>query len=70
MIDRVWWIWQNLDLQTRQYAIAGAGTSLNHPISPNTTQETVVNIGQANDGPIAMKDIMSTTARPFCYVYL
>ncbi|OGM44332.1 tyrosinase [Aspergillus bombycis] len=70
MIDRVWWIWQNLDLQKRQNAISGTGTFMNNPASPNTTLDTVIDIGYANGEPIAMRDIMSTTAGPFCYVYL
>ncbi|KAB8218613.1 hypothetical protein BDV33DRAFT_120832 [Aspergillus novoparasiticus] len=70
MIDRVWWIWQNLDLQKRQNAISGTGTFMNNPASPNTTLDTVIDIGYANGGPIAMRDLMSTTAGPFCYVYL
>ncbi|KAE8346534.1 hypothetical protein BDV24DRAFT_175520 [Aspergillus arachidicola] len=70
MIDRVWWIWQNLDLRKRQNAISGTGTFMNNPASPNTTLDTVIDIGYANGGPIAMRDLMSTTAGPFCYVYL
>lgn len=70
MIDRVWWIWQNLDSKNREYAISGTGTFLNEPPSANTTLETVVDLGFANGGPIKMKDLMSTTAGPFCYVYV
>lgn len=70
MIDRVWWIWQNLDLENRLNAISGTGTFLNQPASANTTLETFVDIGFANGGPIQMKEIMSTTAGPFCYVYV
>ncbi|KAE8158513.1 hypothetical protein BDV40DRAFT_20072 [Aspergillus tamarii] len=70
MIDRVWWIWQNLDLHKRQNAISGTGTFMNNPASPNTTLDTVIDIGHANGGPIAMRDLMSTTAGPFCYVYV
>lgn len=70
MIDRVWWIWQSLDLERRQYAISGTGTFMNAPVSPNTTLDTVVNVGYANSGPVAMRDLMSTTAGRFCYVYV
>ncbi|KAJ5168519.1 uncharacterized protein N7482_004113 [Penicillium canariense] len=58
MIDRVWWIWQNLDLKTRQDAISGTGTFLNEPVSANTTLDTVIDIGYANGSPIAMRDLM------------
>jgi tyrosinase len=70
MIDRTWWIWQNLDLKNRQNAISGTGTFLNSPASANTTLDTVIDIGLAGEGPIAMRDIMSTTSGPFCYIYL
>ncbi|KAF7594719.1 hypothetical protein BBP40_008612 [Aspergillus hancockii] len=70
MIDRVWWIWQNLDLKKRQNAISGTGTFMNNPSSANTTLDTVIDIGYANGEPIAMRDLMSTTGGPFCYVYL
>jgi tyrosinase len=70
IIDRVWWIWQSLDLETRQYAISGTGTFLDQPASPNITLETVIDIGYANGGPIAMGELMSTTMGPFCYVYV
>jgi tyrosinase len=70
MIDRVWWIWQNLDLPNRQDAISGTGTFLNEPPSANTTLDTVVNLGYAAAKPTAMRDLMSTTAGPFCYVYV
>jgi tyrosinase len=69
MIDRVWWIWQNLDLANRQNAISGTGTFLNVPPSPNTTLDTIIDIGYAAGSPIAMKDLMSTIDGPFCYVY-
>ncbi|GIJ92616.1 hypothetical protein Asppvi_001894 [Aspergillus pseudoviridinutans] len=69
-IDRVWWIWQALDLKNRQYAISGTGTFMNQPASPNTTLSTVIDLGYAYGGSIAMQDLMSTVDGPFCYVYL
>lgn len=70
MIDRVWWIWQNLDAKAREYAISGTNTFMNQPPSPNTTLDTVITLRYANGDPIAMRDLMSTTAGRFCYVYL
>ncbi|CAG8078514.1 unnamed protein product [Penicillium salamii] len=70
MIDRTWWIWQNLDLKKRGNAISGTGTFLNQPESANTTLDTVIDIGHAGAGPIAMRDLMSTVSGPFCYIYL
>lgn len=70
MIDRVWWIWQNLDLKKRLNAISGTGTFLNNPESPDTTLDTLVDLGYAGGESIAMRDLMSTISGPFCYVYL
>ncbi|PVH67724.1 putative tyrosinase, partial [Cadophora sp. DSE1049] len=70
MIDRVWWIWQNLDLANRKNAISGTGTFLNFPPSANTTLDTMIDIGYAGGTSIAMRDLMSTTSGPFCYTYL
>lgn len=70
MIDRVWWIWQNLDLKSREYAISGTETFLNEPASKNTTLQTVVDLGYANGVPRKMKELMSTTKGPFCYAYV
>ncbi|KAI6711691.1 hypothetical protein PZA11_006351 [Diplocarpon coronariae] len=71
-IDRTWWIWQMQDPQNRINAISGTGTFLNNPESPNTTLDTIIDLGFAgNDvyGPTAMRDLMSTTAGPLCYTY-
>lgn len=70
MIDKVWWIWQNLDLPQRQNAISGTGTFLNSPPSANTTLDTLINLGYAAGSPTPMRDLMSTTAGPFCYIYV
>lgn len=72
MIDRVWWIWQTLDVQKRTGAegISGTGTFMNQPPSPNTTLDTTIDLGYAAGSPIKMRDLMSTTAGPFCYIYL
>ncbi|KAI6782244.1 uncharacterized protein J7T54_008330 [Emericellopsis cladophorae] len=72
-IDRIWWIWQMLDPQTRIHssvAIAGTNTFLNQPPSADTTLEDYVEYGYA-DGPARqIKDLMSTLGGPFCYIYL
>ncbi|PSN70209.1 Di-copper centre-containing protein [Corynespora cassiicola Philippines] len=72
MIDRVWWIWQLLDRETRTGAegISGTGTFLNEPPSANTTLDTVIDLGYAGGAPLPMRDLMSTTDGPFCYIYL
>ncbi|EEP82997.1 conserved hypothetical protein [Uncinocarpus reesii 1704] len=70
MIDRVWWIWQSLDPKNRRNAIHGTGTFLNQPPSPNTTLDTLIDLGHAGGSVRPMRDLMSTTDGPFCYTYL
>lgn len=68
-IDRVWTIWQWLDIEKRQNQVAGTGTFLNSPPSPDTTLDTVVDLGYAAGTPTKMADLMSTVNGPFCYLY-
>ncbi|KAL7619804.1 hypothetical protein AAE478_010349 [Parahypoxylon ruwenzoriense] len=70
MIDLVWWMWQLLDFKNRRNAISGTGTFLNSPPSPDTTLDDVIDLGYAGGGPITMRELMSTTDGPFCYIYL
>lgn len=72
MIDRTWWIWQQLDRNTRTGAdgISGTGTFLNSPPSPDTTLDTPIDLGFAAGPPQKMADLMSTTEGPMCYIYL
>jgi len=69
-IDRVYWIWQNLDLETRLKTIAGTITFMNQPPSRNATVEDILQLG-VNDGfeGIKIKDALSTMKGPFCYIY-
>lgn len=71
-IDRVWWIWQNLNAKTAfsEKGISGTGTFLDAPPSANTTLETPIDLGYAWKDVVKMKDLMSTTSGPFCYTYL
>lgn len=72
MIDRTWWIWQQLDKRTRQSekGISGTGTFLDSPPSANTTLDTVIDLGYAASPAVTMNDLMSTTEGPLCYIYL
>ncbi|KAI4860409.1 Di-copper centre-containing protein [Hypoxylon rubiginosum] len=69
MIDLTWWTWQHLDYNNRLNAISGTGTFLDSPPSANTTLDTVIDLSYAGGGPIAMRELMSTTDGPFCYTY-
>jgi hypothetical protein len=68
-IDRIWWIWQNQDLANRQNAIAGTHTINDIPPSANTTLDDIIDIGQNAPG-ITIREAMSTTSGPFCYIYI
>lgn len=70
MIDRVWWIWQNLDLGARIESIAGTITINNRPPSRNGTIDDVLNLGVLAPDNISLRDLMSTVENPFCYIYL
>lgn len=68
MIDRVWTQWQEVDLANRQYAISGTRTISNIPPSANATLDDVLSWDIL--GPeMTMRDLMSTSAGPFCYRY-
>jgi tyrosinase len=72
MIDRVWWIWQALDMKTRtgEKGVVGTGTFLNGPPSANTTLDTMIDVGYAAGPPVKLADLMSTTDGPMCYIYI
>ncbi|OLN85068.1 Grixazone synthase 4 [Colletotrichum chlorophyti] len=73
MIDRVWWIWQMLSPQERQYgevALSGTKTFMNEPPSANGTFDDYLEYGYVGAKPLKIRDAMSTVAGPFCYVYL
>ncbi|KAK1514570.1 uncharacterized protein CCOS01_13851 [Colletotrichum costaricense] len=72
MIDRVWWMWQMLSPQVRQYgatALSGTNTFLDQPPSANTTMDDVLQYGWVGES-LKIRDALSTVAGPFCYVYL
>jgi tyrosinase len=73
-IDRTWWIWQNQDPASRSSpkgnnSLAGTITLNNSPPSRNTRLDDVIDLG-VNAKSILIEDALSTTAGPFCYVYV
>lgn len=71
-IDRIWWIWQMIDPQNRLWgnnAINGTGTFLNLPPSPPQTLDTTIEMPWITDNVPKIRDLMSTTQGPFCYIY-
>jgi tyrosinase len=72
MVDRVWWIWQNQDIENRRNVIAGTVTMMNQPLSRNGTLNDTISLGVALEETspnITNADAMSTLAGPFCYIY-
>ncbi|KAI9802053.1 MAG: hypothetical protein M1833_001974 [Piccolia ochrophora] len=68
MIDRVWWIWQNLEPETRLQAISGTITISNRPPSRNGTLEDLTDLG-VNAPPVPLGQLLDTMSGPFCYTY-
>jgi tyrosinase len=67
MIDRSWYIWQSQDLQNRMQVISG-GTSM---FGGGAAQKLTDNVDLSNlvSKVYQIKDLVSTTDGPFCYVY-
>lgn len=70
MIDRVWWIWQSLDLSSRVETIAATITINNTPPSRNGTLDDTLNLGVIAPTDVKLRELMSTVNGPFCYLYL
>ncbi|PGH14616.1 hypothetical protein AJ79_02951 [Helicocarpus griseus UAMH5409] len=66
-IDRVWWIWQNLDPANRLHVVAG-GTSMFGPSTRNGTVDDPTDLGYLGEA-YRLGDLLSTTDGPFCYIY-
>ncbi|EOD47694.1 Tyrosinase [Neofusicoccum parvum] len=73
-IDRVWWMWQMQDPETRTAgasAVSGPYT-MNDLFEPhrNGTIEDVLNVGYvAPDTTFKLGELLDTTTGPFCYMY-
>ncbi|KAI0151572.1 hypothetical protein GGR57DRAFT_503844 [Xylariaceae sp. FL1272] len=66
-IDRMYFIWQNLDWANRQ-TMAGTITMMNQPPSRNGTLDDPLDISPVG-GAYKFRDFLDTTAGPFCFVY-
>ncbi|KAL3435233.1 hypothetical protein BDV09DRAFT_204205 [Aspergillus tetrazonus] len=68
-IDRVFWTWQNLDPAKRTFVVYGPTLLPGRGPSPNATLDDVQYFDVlAEDKTI--RELLDTTAGPFCYVYL
>ncbi|EMC96482.1 hypothetical protein BAUCODRAFT_139295 [Baudoinia panamericana UAMH 10762] len=68
-IDRIWTIWQNLDIYRRQNAIYGTSTLGNEPPSAEMTLDDMLPFGLVADD-VRFGDVMDTFGGPFCYRYV
>lgn len=69
MVDKVWWIWQNLNPNQRTNLVAGTRTMFNNPPSPDGTLDDLVDLG-FNAPPVRLRDLMSTVQGPLNYIYV
>ncbi|KAK1754031.1 hypothetical protein QBC47DRAFT_429522 [Echria macrotheca] len=70
-IDRLWWIWQMQDLETRLSQVSMTKTMYNNPPSENGTLDDVSNLGVLA-GDVKVRDLMSTMGGMggrLCYIY-
>lgn len=66
-IDRLYFVWQNLDWENRQN-IAGTGTMLNQPPSDDVLLTDILDLSPLAE-PREVQELLSTTGGPFCFVY-
>ncbi|OJD28192.1 hypothetical protein ACJ73_00403 [Blastomyces percursus] len=67
-IDRLWSIWQWLDIKERRDAIYGTLTLANMPPTRNGTLDDIIDLGPLAP-PLPVREVMSTIDGPFCYFY-
>ncbi|ORX98727.1 hypothetical protein BCR34DRAFT_593116 [Clohesyomyces aquaticus] len=66
-IDRTWWIWQNQDPKARVMTVGGSTSMFGGGAG---TLNDKIDLGVlVPGGTLAIKDLVSTTAGPFCYTY-
>ncbi|KAK1718065.1 hypothetical protein CaCOL14_006771 [Colletotrichum acutatum] len=67
-VDRVYWIWQNLDFKNRQ-GVFGTMTLQDNPKSPEGSVEDDIDLTPLNS-PVKIKNLMNTVSgAPLCYMY-
>ncbi|KAJ5738634.1 tyrosinase central domain protein [Penicillium malachiteum] len=67
-VDRMWWMWQFMDLENRRYALSGIQTLENFPASPELTLEDQITWGPLGRN-YTTKSLMAVNDGPFCYRY-
>ncbi|KAI2468693.1 Di-copper centre-containing protein [Annulohypoxylon bovei var. microspora] len=67
-IDRMYFIWQNLDWEQRQ-TMAGTITMMDRPASRNGTLEDILDIGPVGEKHTFGELLDTVGSSPFCFVY-
>ncbi|KAK0721251.1 hypothetical protein B0T21DRAFT_258234, partial [Apiosordaria backusii] len=67
-IDRVWWLWQMVDLENRK-DVFGTNTAMNNPPSEDTTVEDWLYLDPLAE-KVRIRDVMNTVGGELCYVYI
>jgi tyrosinase len=68
-VDRVYWIWQNLDFDARQ-GVWGTTFLFDLVPSPNTTVNDIIDLSPLAP-PVTIKSLMNTVGNsPLCYAYI
>ncbi|KAL2186890.1 Di-copper centre-containing protein [Thermothelomyces heterothallicus CBS 203.75] len=67
-VDRVWTIWQGLDLEGRTYQVWGTSTAANDPPSDDVTLETAMDFGILGEAK-TVGEVASTVDGEYCYMY-
>lgn len=68
-IDRLYTLWQSIDPGVRQSTIPNITTTLlNIPPSTLGTLDDIIDISPLAP-PVKIRDVLSTTKGPFCYIY-
>lgn len=68
MIDKIWTVWQYLDIWDRQFIIRGTSTLANEPPSPDMRLTDRIPFGFVAPDQ-TFNDLMDTFAGPYCYRY-
>ncbi|CAG8982280.1 hypothetical protein HYALB_00004514 [Hymenoscyphus albidus] len=71
-VDRHWWIWQNQDPANRvqQYKGGTVMSQANSPAGKIDDVQTLSVVAPAGFAGIPSRNLVSSTAGPFCYVYV
>ncbi|KAL2162525.1 hypothetical protein VTH06DRAFT_7439 [Thermothelomyces fergusii] len=66
-VDRLWTIWQGLDVGARTYQVWGTATAANDPPSDDVTLETLMDFGILGEAK-TVGEVASTVDGEYCYM--